>query len=110
MGGGFYDKTKMTRKQTKKTTHIRWTSHKMGLHVKEYCHDAKKEYLDAENYKKATARLSTRTGWTLRELEGWLATSKFKACKGNGVLGTKRAREEAAHVGHGGPGEQRRRR
>ena len=71
--------------------------------MEDYCHDAKKEYLDADNYKKATARLTTRTGWTLRELEGWLATSKFKACKGNVVLGTKRARGEAAHVGHWGP-------
>ena len=74
----------------------------MGLHMKDYCHDAKKEYLDAANYKKATARLTTRTGWTLRELEGWLATSRFKACKGNKVLGDPRAREEATHVRFGG--------
>ena len=56
-----------------------------------------------EQYKKATERLTMKTGWMLRELEGWLATSKFEACKGNAVLGTKRARDEAAHVSHGGP-------
>ena len=91
----------MTRKQAKKkaTPKPKWTSHRIGLHMKDYCHDAKKEYLDAKNYKKATARLTTRTGWTLRELEEWLATSSFKACKGNRVLGDSRAREEAKHVG-----------
>ena len=48
-------------------------------------------------------RLTTRTGWTLRELEGWLAAKGFKACAGNGVLGTNRAREEAVQVAQGGP-------
>ena len=52
-------------------------------------------------------RLTTRTGWTLRELEGWLAAKGFKACAGNGVLGTKRAREEAIHVAKGGPRGER---
>ena len=40
----------MTRKQAKKTTkitHAKWTAHKMGLHMKDYCHDAKRQYLDA---------------------------------------------------------------
>ena len=95
----------MTRKQAKKTTkitHEKWTSHKIGLHMKGYCHVAKRQYLDAKSYKKATARLTTRTRWTLRELEGWLAASSFKACEGNRVLGDPRAREEAKHVRVGG--------
>ena len=94
--------TRTKARQTKKPM-PRWTSHRIGLHMREYCHDAKKQYLDAENYKKATARLTTRTGWSLRELEGWLVTSKFKAWKGNAVLGDQRARDEASHVRHGGP-------
>ena len=66
--GGFYDKTEMTRKKAKNTTrivHARWTEHKMTLHLKDYCNDAKRQYLDADSYKKATARLTTRTGWKI---------------------------------------------
>ena len=60
----------MTRKQAKKTMtpkHPKWTSQKMALHnvMKEYCNDAKQQYLDVESFKKVTARLTTRTGWKL---------------------------------------------
>ena len=58
----------MTRKQAKKTTtpkHPKWMLHKMGLHMKAYCHDTKKEYLDAPNFKRAIVMLMMRTGWTL---------------------------------------------
>ena len=70
----------------------------MTLHMKEYCNDAKQQYLDAESFKKATARLTTRTWWKLRELEGWLAVTGFKACKGNKVLGDERARQEGGQA------------
>ena len=95
---------KKAQKTTKKITHVKWTTHKMGLHVKEYCHNAAKDYLDEENYKKMTARLTTRTGWKLRELEGWLATTSFKTCASNKVMGDDLARQEAYLVGMtGGP-------
>ena len=95
----------MPRTKTKQVT--KWTSHRIDLYLGEYCNDAKKHYLDQDGYKAATQRLTARTGWTLRELEGWLATSKYKACKGNAVMGAARAREEAAHVARGGPRGER---
>ena len=77
-------------------------------YVKEYCHDAKQEYLDEENFKKAVARLTTRTGWTKRELEGWLALTSFKTCATNKVMGNKSARQESALMGMvGGPRGER---
>ena len=95
---------KKTQKNTKKITHVKWTTHKMGLYVKEYCHDAKQEYLDEEHYKKAVRRLTTRTGWTKRELEGWLAMSSFKTCASNKVMGSNSARQETALMNvDGGP-------
>ena len=54
-------------------------------YVWSYCEDAKHRYLRQEEYTAVTKRLTTRTGWALRELEGWLATKGFKACAGNGV-------------------------
>ena len=97
-----------TREQAKQKAASRWNGKKwttggMDLHIKSYCKDAKKEYLDAASYKQMTAYLTTRTGWTIRELEAWLAVSKFKACKGNKVMGDERARGEARDVGMGGP-------
>ena len=91
--------TRKKAKKTKKIVHARWTEDKMTLHLKSYCNDAKEQYLDADSYKKATARLTTRTGWKIRELEGRLAASSFKACKGNRVLVDPRAREEVTQVG-----------
>ena len=87
---------KKAQKTTKKITHVKWTTHKMGMYVKEYCHNAAEDYLDEENYNKAVRRLTTRTGWTKRELEGWLAASSFKTCATNKVMGSKSAREETA--------------
>ena len=96
----------MTRKKARKTTKkvtkkiiTKWHIGKMKAHVREYCHDAEKEYLDQENFKKMTARLTTRTGWKLRELEGWLATTSFKTCASNKVMGDELARQEATLVG-----------
>ena len=90
---------KKAQKTTKKITHVKWTTHKMDLHVKEYCHNAAKDYLDEEHYKKAVRRLTTRTGWTKRELEGWLALTNFKTCASNKVMGDELARQEATLVG-----------
>ena len=56
---------KKAKKTTKKITHAKWTTMKMKRYMKDYCHDAKKEYLDEENFKKAAMRLMTRTGWKL---------------------------------------------
>jgi hypothetical protein len=97
-----------TREQEKQRAASRWSGRKwttagIDLHIKSYCKDAKKEYLDAESYKQMTAYLTTRTGWKIRELEAWLAMSKFKTCKGNKVMGDDRARGEARDVGMGGP-------
>ena len=101
----------MTRKQAQKTTKkatkkaiTKWHRGKMAIYVKSYCHNAPKDYLDEENFKKMTARLTTRTGWKLRELEGWLATTSFKTCASNKVMGDELARQEATLVGLvGGP-------
>jgi hypothetical protein len=99
---------KKAQKTTKKITHVKWTTHKMDLHVKEYCHNAAKDYLDEEHYKKAVRRLTTRTGWTKRELEGWLALSSFKTCATNKVMGSKSARQETAVMSiDGGPKGER---
>ena len=92
--------------RTKTTQVNRWPSHRIDKYLGEYCSDAKKQYLDHDGYKAATQRLTARTGWTLRELEGWLATSRYKACKGNTAMGTVRAREEAAQAARGGPREK----
>ena len=89
-------------KATSKHAVNRWPTHRMNKYLEDYCTDAKKHYLDQDGFKAAANRLTARTGWTLRELEGWLAMSKYKACKGNAVLGTARAREEAVQVAQGG--------
>ena len=64
--GGYSDATEMTRKKaqktTKKTTHVKKITHKKWLttqidaYLKDYCHDAKKEYLDEENFKRSKRR------------------------------------------------------
>ena len=92
----------MPRKISKKEVQ-KWDDRDMWWYVKSYCKDAKHQYLDQVAYKAITKRLTTRTGWTLQELEGWLAYQGFKACDGNRVLGSKRAREEAVYVAKGGP-------
>ena len=89
---------KTTKKATKKAV-AKWLSEKMTCYVRSYCHNAQKDYLDEENFKKMTARLTTRTGWKLRELEGWLATTSFKTCASNKVMGDELARQEATLVG-----------
>ena len=81
----------------------RWPTHRINKYLEDYCSVAKKQHLDQDGFKAATQRLTARTGWTLLELGGWLATSKYKACKGNPVMGTARAREGAAQVAQGGP-------
>ena len=71
------------------------------------CFDAKKKYLQQEEFVSVMKRLAARMGWTMQELEGWLTQLKYKTCKGNRVMGTARAREEAVQVAQGGPrGEQ----
>ena len=70
-------------------------------------YDAKRQWLRKPEYTEVTKRLSMRTGWTLTEVEGWLARSWFKACAGNGVMGNPRAREEAIQVVKGGPRGER---
>ena len=77
------------------------------LYVEGYCSDAKKKYLRYEEYTQITKRLTARTGWTIRELEGWLAYQESKACDGSRVLGTKRAQMEAMQVAKGGPRGER---
>ena len=67
--------------------------------------DAKRVCLRQGEYEQVTKRLSTRTGWQLREVpvEGWLcqlARLRFQACASNGVMGSKRAREEAMNMAH----------
>ena len=79
----------------------------MDWYVSSRCYDAKSQWLRKEEYTEVTKRLSTRTGWTLRGVEGWLARSRSKACKGTRVLGTMRAREEAIQVAQGGPRGER---
>ena len=101
---------KTTKKIThvKKITHKKWLTTQINAYLRDYCHDAKKEYLDEENFKKAVARLTTRTGWTKRELEGWLALSRFKTCASNKVMGNDLARQASALVGMvGGPRGER---
>ena len=87
----------------------KWEEISMDWYASSLCYDAKRQYLQQEEYMytQVTKRLSTRTGWTLREVEGWLAGTWYTACKGNEVMGTARAREEAVQVAQGGPRGER---
>ena len=45
--------------------------------------DAERQWIRQGQYNEVTKSLSTLTGWTLQEVEGWLAQSQFQACTGN---------------------------
>ena len=85
----------------------RWAERDTDWYVSSRCYDPKRQWLWKEEYMEVTKRLSTRTGWILREVEGWLARSWYKACKGNAMLGTTGARKGAIQVAQGGPRGER---
>ena len=62
----------MPRKTSKKEVK-KWSEKDMYWYVWSFCKDAKHQYLRLEKYTAITKRLTTRTGWTLRELEERLA-------------------------------------
>ena len=90
-----------------KTTY-KWTEEEATEYVRGYTHDAKQQWIRQEDYDRLVKRLLTDTGWTAKQVRAWMAGSRFKACKSNPVLGTKRAREEAKLIEQGGSegGEQ----
>ena len=84
-----------------KTTY-RWTEEDVTEYVRGYTHDAKQQWIRQEDYDRLVKRLLSDTGWTAKRVKAWMAGSRFKACKSNPVLGTKRAREEAKLIEQGG--------
>jgi len=84
-----------------KTTY-KWTEEDATEYVRGYTHDAKQQWIRQEDYDRLVKRLLSDTGWTAKRVKAWMAGSRFKACKSNPVLGTKRAREEAKLIEQGG--------
>ena len=95
---------------TPRATGGKWTEEEVTEYARGYTHDAKQVWIRQEDYSRVVKRLLSCTGWTAVRVRGWMAGSRFKACKSNPVMGTKQAREECRLMAHGGsesiPGEQ----
>ena len=85
----------------------KWTKGEMAEYVRGYTHDAKQARIRQEDYGRVVRRLSSYTGWKVREVREWLAGSMFKACESNPMTGTRQVRAETKQVAPGGAEGQR---